>query len=164
MLRSLAAYYAKEPGQLFLVRLAQGLVHAGKGLLTLCPYHTDRQLLSGEQSRRIQSIWPHGGHDMPSTAPNNNCCQVKHSVVVWRGSVWWGGVGMHCCVCVGALLACVSACILYTPSYSTCCVAAGMCLAGQVCTHCFTMLLRLMMSKTHHELECSACGWCCWCC
>jgi 26S proteasome regulatory subunit N1 len=48
MLRSLAAYYAKEPGQLFLVRLAQGLVHAGKGLLTLCPYHTDRQLLSGE--------------------------------------------------------------------------------------------------------------------
>lgn len=32
---------------LFLVRVAQGLVHMGKGLLTLNPYHTDGQLLSG---------------------------------------------------------------------------------------------------------------------
>lgn len=40
-LRSLATYYAKEPGVLFAVRLAQGLVHAGKGLVTLSPYHPD---------------------------------------------------------------------------------------------------------------------------
>jgi len=43
-LRSLATYYAKEPGMLFAVRLAQGLVHAGKGLVTLSPYHPDRSL------------------------------------------------------------------------------------------------------------------------
>merc|ERR1712087_1076197 len=41
-LRSLATYYSKEPGLLFAVRLAQGLVHAGKGLVTLSPYHPDR--------------------------------------------------------------------------------------------------------------------------
>lgn len=32
---------------LFLVRVAQGLVYMGKGLITVTPYHTDRQLLSG---------------------------------------------------------------------------------------------------------------------
>ena len=41
-LRSLASYYTKEPGLLFAVRLAQGLMHAGKGLVTLSPYHPDR--------------------------------------------------------------------------------------------------------------------------
>ncbi|GIL54030.1 hypothetical protein Vafri_9585 [Volvox africanus] len=47
LLRGLASYYYKEPTALFLVRLAQGLVHMGKGLLTINPYHTDRQLCSG---------------------------------------------------------------------------------------------------------------------
>lgn len=46
MLRNLSAYYYKEPTLLFLVRVAQGLVHMGKGLMSLSPYHTDRQLLS----------------------------------------------------------------------------------------------------------------------
>jgi 26S proteasome regulatory subunit N1 len=41
-LRSLATYYSKEPGLLFAVRLAQGLTHAGKGLVTFSPYHPDR--------------------------------------------------------------------------------------------------------------------------
>ena len=43
-LRSLATYYAKEPALLFAVRLAQGMVHAGKGLVTLSAYHPDRSL------------------------------------------------------------------------------------------------------------------------
>merc|ERR1719316_385336 len=43
-LRSLASYYTKEPGLLFAVRLAQGLMHAGKGLVTLSPYHPDRSV------------------------------------------------------------------------------------------------------------------------
>jgi len=43
-LRSLASYYAKEPGLLFAVRLAQGLTHAGKGLVTFSPYHPDRSV------------------------------------------------------------------------------------------------------------------------
>uniref|UniRef100_A0A8C9SC40 26S proteasome non-ATPase regulatory subunit 2 n=1 Tax=Scleropages formosus TaxID=113540 RepID=A0A8C9SC40_SCLFO len=46
MLRQLAQYHAKDPNNLFMVRLAQGLTHLGKGTLTLCPYHSDRQLLS----------------------------------------------------------------------------------------------------------------------
>ena len=39
MLRQLAAYHAKNPSHLFLVRIAQGLVHMGKvrvQLLLLC--------------------------------------------------------------------------------------------------------------------------------
>jgi 26S proteasome regulatory subunit N1 len=46
ILRGLAAYHSREPTLLFLVRVSQGLVHAGKGLLSLSPYHADRQLLS----------------------------------------------------------------------------------------------------------------------
>ncbi|KAM6931882.1 LOW QUALITY PROTEIN: 26S proteasome non-ATPase regulatory subunit 2 [Lycodopsis pacificus] len=46
MLRQLAQYHAKDPNNLFMVRLAQGLTHLGKGTLTLCPYHGDRQLMS----------------------------------------------------------------------------------------------------------------------
>ncbi|XP_012937202.1 26S proteasome non-ATPase regulatory subunit 2 [Aplysia californica] len=46
MLRQLAVYHAKEPNNLFMVRLAQGLTHLGKGTLTLSPYHSDRMLLS----------------------------------------------------------------------------------------------------------------------
>lgn len=46
MLRQLAQYHAKDPNSLFMVRIAQGLAHLGKGTLTLCPYHSDRQLMS----------------------------------------------------------------------------------------------------------------------
>lgn len=46
MLRQLAQYHAKDPNNLFMVRLAQGLTHLGKGTLTLSPYHSDRQLMS----------------------------------------------------------------------------------------------------------------------
>jgi 26S proteasome regulatory subunit N1 len=45
LLRSLAQYYAKELGQLFVVRLAQGFLHLGKGTITLQPYHSDRLLM-----------------------------------------------------------------------------------------------------------------------
>lgn len=47
MLRQLGSYYYKDPTLLLLVRVAQGLVHLGKGLLTLAPAHADNQLLSG---------------------------------------------------------------------------------------------------------------------
>ena len=46
MLRQLAQFHAKDPNNLFMVRIAQGLTHLGKGTLTLSPYHSDRQLLS----------------------------------------------------------------------------------------------------------------------
>lgn len=45
MLRQLAQFHAKDPNNLFMVRIAQGLTHLGKGTLTLSPYHSDRQLL-----------------------------------------------------------------------------------------------------------------------
>jgi hypothetical protein len=43
-LRSLASYYNKEAGLLFAVRVSQGLLHAGKGLLGFNAYHSDRAL------------------------------------------------------------------------------------------------------------------------
>ncbi len=46
LLRQLAAYYAKEPDVLFVVRIAQGLLYLGKGLMTISPVHSDRQLVN----------------------------------------------------------------------------------------------------------------------
>ncbi|XP_075476361.1 26S proteasome non-ATPase regulatory subunit 2 homolog A-like [Primulina tabacum] len=46
MLRNLSSYYYKDASLLFSVRIAQGLVHMGKGLLTVSPYHSERFLLS----------------------------------------------------------------------------------------------------------------------
>lgn len=40
LLRNLSAYYVKEPSHLFMVRLGQGLLHMGKGTLSLVPYHS----------------------------------------------------------------------------------------------------------------------------
>jgi len=45
MLRQLSQYHAKDSNNLFMVRIAQGLVHLGKGTLGLTPFHSDRQLL-----------------------------------------------------------------------------------------------------------------------
>src|SRR3954469_22631838 len=46
MLRQLASYYHKEPNSLFMVRIAQGLLHMGKGTMTVNPFYSDRQLMS----------------------------------------------------------------------------------------------------------------------
>lgn len=46
ILRQLATYYSKEPNHLFLVRIAQGLLHLGKGLLTINPLQSDQMLLN----------------------------------------------------------------------------------------------------------------------
>jgi len=45
-LRMLAQYYNKDANALFMVRIAQGIVHAGKGSISLSPFHTDRSLMS----------------------------------------------------------------------------------------------------------------------
>lgn len=44
-LRQMAVYHARNPSQLFMVRLAQGLTHMAKGTMTLNPLHTDKQLV-----------------------------------------------------------------------------------------------------------------------
>jgi 26S proteasome regulatory subunit N1 len=46
LLRALALFYKGDAQALFVVRLAQGLAHMGKGLLSLNPLHADRQLLA----------------------------------------------------------------------------------------------------------------------
>jgi len=46
MLRQLASYYAKEHNALFVVRIAQGLIHMGKGTISVNPYHSNKVLMS----------------------------------------------------------------------------------------------------------------------
>jgi 26S proteasome regulatory subunit N1 len=46
LLRQLASYYHRDANALFMVRIAQGLLHMGKGTLSVNPFHTDRQILS----------------------------------------------------------------------------------------------------------------------
>ncbi|KAH9827923.1 26S proteasome regulatory subunit rpn-1 [Teratosphaeria destructans] len=46
LLRQLASYYHRDANALFMVRIAQGLVHMGKGTLSISPFHTDRTVLS----------------------------------------------------------------------------------------------------------------------
>jgi 26S proteasome regulatory subunit N1 len=65
MLRNLSSYYYKDPSLLFCVRIAQGLVHMGKGLLTLNPYHSDRFMLSNVALAGLISFL-HGSLDMKS--------------------------------------------------------------------------------------------------
>ena len=47
LLRQLASYYHRDQDALFMVRIAQGLLHMGKGTMSLSPFHNDRQVLSG---------------------------------------------------------------------------------------------------------------------
>uniref|UniRef100_A0A6T6B035 26S proteasome non-ATPase regulatory subunit 2 homolog n=1 Tax=Compsopogon caeruleus TaxID=31354 RepID=A0A6T6B035_9RHOD len=46
LLRQLSSSYSQEAAHLFVVRIAQGLLHAGKGLVTFDPFHSDRFLLN----------------------------------------------------------------------------------------------------------------------
>lgn len=45
LLRQLASYYAKEPNHLLMVRIAQGLLFMGKGLISMSPLYSDRSLM-----------------------------------------------------------------------------------------------------------------------
>jgi 26S proteasome regulatory subunit N1 len=51
MLRQLAGYYQKEPDS-FLVRIAQGMVHMGKGRIGLNPLFSDRSIHEPTNCRR----------------------------------------------------------------------------------------------------------------
>ncbi|EGW32486.1 uncharacterized protein SPAPADRAFT_138317 [Spathaspora passalidarum NRRL Y-27907] len=46
LLRQLASYYIKSPESLFMVRIAQGILHLGKGTLTLTPFNSERTIIS----------------------------------------------------------------------------------------------------------------------
>nr|CAD2202686.1 unnamed protein product [Meloidogyne enterolobii] len=45
MLRQLASYHSRDQKTMILLRIAQGLIHLGKGTMTLNPFHSDRQLI-----------------------------------------------------------------------------------------------------------------------
>ena len=45
-LRYLATYFSNSPEQLFIVRISQGLIHMGKGMLGLSPMHSNKFLFS----------------------------------------------------------------------------------------------------------------------
>jgi 26S proteasome regulatory subunit N1 len=47
LLRQLSEFYSKEAGHVFCTRISQGLLHMGKGLLTINPFHADGMLLNG---------------------------------------------------------------------------------------------------------------------
>ena len=46
LLRQLASYYHRDHNALFMVRIAQGLLHMGKGTMSINPFHTDRSVMS----------------------------------------------------------------------------------------------------------------------
>ncbi|CAH2352847.1 26S proteasome regulatory subunit Rpn1p [[Candida] railenensis] len=46
LLRQLASYYIKSTDTLFMVRIAQGILHLGKGTLSLNPFNSERTILS----------------------------------------------------------------------------------------------------------------------
>ncbi|KAK6526770.1 proteasome regulatory particle base subunit [Arthrobotrys megalospora] len=46
LLRSLVSYYHRDENALFMVRIAQGLLHMGKGTIGVNPFHADRQVMS----------------------------------------------------------------------------------------------------------------------
>lgn len=56
LLRQLASYYHRDAETLFMVRIAQGLVHMGKGTLSINPFHTDRQVLSRVSAAGLLSV------------------------------------------------------------------------------------------------------------
>eukprot|EP01137_Pigoraptor_chileana_P004075 Opistho-2@45258 len=56
MLRQLAAFYYKDSNNLFMVRIAQGLLHMGKGTMTLNPYHSDRGIMSNVAVAGLLSV------------------------------------------------------------------------------------------------------------
>lgn len=66
ILRNLAAYYEKEPNHLFLVRIAQGFLHMGKGLMTLDPFHSHRGIQSKVATAGLLTLF-HAAFDAKKT-------------------------------------------------------------------------------------------------
>jgi 26S proteasome regulatory subunit N1 len=56
LLRQLASYYHRDPNALFMVRIAQGLLHMGKGTMSANPFHSDRQVLSRVSSAGLLTV------------------------------------------------------------------------------------------------------------
>jgi len=66
LLRQLSEFYSKEAGHIFCVRISQGMLHMGKGLLTLSPHHSDRMLTCAPALGAMLTL-VHSGIDMKNT-------------------------------------------------------------------------------------------------
>ncbi|KAJ8577721.1 hypothetical protein ON010_g1491 [Phytophthora cinnamomi] len=66
LLRQLSEFYSREANHLFVVRIAQGLLHMGKGLMTLHPFHSDRLIMSRVAVSGLLTIL-HASLDMEHT-------------------------------------------------------------------------------------------------
>jgi 26S proteasome regulatory subunit N1 len=56
LLRQLASYYHRDQNALFMVRIAQGLLHMGKGTMSLNPFHNDRNIQSQTASAGLLTV------------------------------------------------------------------------------------------------------------
>lgn len=66
LLKQLSVFHRKEANTLYTVRIAQGLLHMGKGLVTVNPYHSDRMLLNRTAIGSILVIM-HGALNLEKT-------------------------------------------------------------------------------------------------
>lgn len=64
LLRDLFTYYYKDSSTVFIVRVAQGLLHLGKGTLSISPFHTHKQLTDRLALCGLLSVL-HSSLDMP---------------------------------------------------------------------------------------------------
>ncbi|CAL5381212.1 unnamed protein product [Camellia sinensis] len=112
MLCNLSSYYYKEASLLFCVRIAQGLVHLGKGLLTLAPYHSERFLLSPkfQQWETSSKCWKRIQSDDPNKF-SLQLCWVKNGVKCFMHSLLRQGTALagivtllHACLDMKAII------------------------------------------------------------
>eukprot|EP00818_Percolomonas_sp_WS_P003022 CAMPEP_0117448368 /NCGR_PEP_ID=MMETSP0759-20121206/7362_1 /TAXON_ID=63605 /ORGANISM="Percolomonas cosmopolitus, Strain WS" /LENGTH=881 /DNA_ID=CAMNT_0005240747 /DNA_START=72 /DNA_END=2717 /DNA_ORIENTATION=+ len=66
MLRQLAVYYAKNPSMLFIVRISQGILYAGKSMITLSPLYSERLLVKPVALAGLLIVL-HASFDMKNT-------------------------------------------------------------------------------------------------
>jgi len=65
MLRQLSAFY-RQANHLFIIKIAQGLLHLGKGTMSLNPFHSDRLLLSNVSIGGLLTVL-HASLDLQNT-------------------------------------------------------------------------------------------------
>eukprot|EP00939_MAST-03C_sp_MAST-3C-sp1_P002237 g2237.t1 len=70
LLRQLSAFHKKKADPLYVVRIAQGLLHMGKGLVTLNPFHSDGLLLSNARLVGVLIVL-HSAFNMKQTILGN---------------------------------------------------------------------------------------------
>ena len=56
LLRQLSSFYKSKADPLYVVRIAQGLLHMGKGLVTLSPFHSDNLLMSNTRLAGVLAL------------------------------------------------------------------------------------------------------------